>query len=80
MPRATAAHATSCHCHPLDPCLLGASQAIQDEFGPQWVNDRHVRRLAEMGFEEKAVRVALAAAGDKLDPALEQLQVWWEWV
>jgi hypothetical protein len=28
-----------------------------------------------MGFQEKAVRVALAAAGDKLEPALEQLQV-----
>jgi hypothetical protein len=56
-------------------CLLTASQAIQDEFGPQWVKDRHVRRLVKMGFREKAARVALAAAGDRLEPALDHLQV-----
>lgn len=48
---------------------------IEEESGPQWVNARHVRQLQEMGFKEKAARVALAAAGDKLEPALEQLQV-----
>jgi len=50
---------------------------IEEESGPQWVKARHVHQLQEMGFKEKAARVALAAAGDKLEPALEQLQVMW---
>jgi hypothetical protein len=48
---------------------------LDQEFGPQWVKAHHVQRLQEMGFLEKAVRQALAAAGDRLEPALEQLQV-----
>lgn len=31
-------------------------------------------QLCDMGFKEKAVRQALAAAGDSVEPALEQLQ------
>lgn len=32
-------------------------------------------RLQEMGFKEKAVRQALATGGDKLEAALERLEV-----
>lgn len=53
---------------------LATQQALEDEFGPQWVKSRHVSRLQEMGFKEKAVRQALAAAGDKLEAALERLE------
>jgi uncharacterized UBP type Zn finger protein len=50
-------------------------QAIESEFGPQWVKAQHVSRLQEMGFKEKAVREALAATGNELEAALEHLQV-----
>jgi hypothetical protein len=57
------------------PCPSDCLQAIEGEFGPQWVKALHVSRLQEMGFKEKPARQALAAAGDRLEPAIEQLQV-----
>lgn len=52
---------------------------IEEESGPQWVNVSHVQQLQDMGFQEKAARTALAAAGDRVEPALEKLQVCRRW-
>lgn len=48
---------------------------LEAERGPQHVDAGHVKTLTGMGFREKAARTALAAAGDDLEGALEQLQV-----
>jgi uncharacterized UBP type Zn finger protein len=48
---------------------------LEEEQGPQSVKASRVRRLTAMGFKEKAARIALKAAGNSIDGALEQLQV-----
>jgi Holliday junction resolvasome RuvABC DNA-binding subunit len=48
---------------------------LEEQQGPQFVKQRHVKTLTDMGFVEKEARRALAAAGDSLEKALEQLQV-----
>lgn len=60
---------TTCH------VLLAALQMLEQEQGPQDVKSSHVRHLTEMGFREKAARVALKASGDKVAAALERLEV-----
>eukprot|EP00775_Hariotina_reticulata_P012251 gene12251-12388_t len=54
---------------------LIAQQMLEEQQGPQHVKQRHVKALTDMGFIEKAARKALAAAGDSLEKALEQLQI-----
>lgn len=48
---------------------------MEEDCGPQWVKLSHVQELREMGFKEKAVRQALAAADDSVSRALDRLQV-----
>ena len=48
---------------------------LEQEQGPQDVRLSHVTQLTEMGFREKAARVALKASGDTVAAALEKLQV-----
>jgi uncharacterized UBP type Zn finger protein len=48
---------------------------LEEEKGPQNVKASRVRRLTAMGFREKAARIALKAAGNSIEGALEQLQV-----
>ncbi|WIA39072.1 hypothetical protein OEZ86_005216 [Tetradesmus obliquus] len=53
---------------------LIAQQMLEEEQGPQSVKASRVRRLTAMGFKEKAARIALKAAGNSIEGALEQLQ------
>jgi hypothetical protein len=52
---------------------LVARQIKEAEEGPQDVSRRGVRRLVEMGFAEKAARVALKEAGGEFEAAVETL-------
>lgn len=74
---AHAAHATSvklcCSLKSEFKCWL--LQMLEEEQGPQSVKASRVRRLTAMGFKEKAARIALKAAGNSIEGALEQLQV-----
>uniref|UniRef100_A0A383VMY7 UBA domain-containing protein n=1 Tax=Tetradesmus obliquus TaxID=3088 RepID=A0A383VMY7_TETOB len=53
---------------------LIAQQMLEEEQGPQSVKASRVRRLTAMGFKEKAARIALKAAVNSIEGALEQLQ------
>ncbi|KAI8468889.1 MAG: hypothetical protein J3K34DRAFT_522552 [Monoraphidium minutum] len=51
-----------------------AQQIKEEQEGPQQdVKAKHVRRLVEMGFPEKAARLALRESGGSFEDAVEQL-------
>jgi hypothetical protein len=57
------------------PLLRTAQQVVEAEDGPQWVRASHVALLKQMGFAEKAARLALASGNHGLTRAVQRLEV-----
>lgn len=53
---------------------LSHNQVHEQQAGPQWVSNRRLQQLLEMGYGERDARLALAECSNNLQDAVEQLQ------